>query len=190
MLNNIMITFFSCNSCMMPFCLLVFLSNKLSLSEIRTLIMGDKIDSDFFVVGGGFLFILFNATLYHNVHKVFDFPFLVDLVTLLNDQKLAVIIDSYPLFYVGVVVPLLRMRKNLLKESIVSILYTFLLPEVGLSYLSRFRRFYRDWMLRSFNITLTLTVRTGVSSLSFYISLVILLDIAENRQFWNSSNIF
>ncbi len=70
---------------MMPFCLLVFLSNKLSLSEIRTLIMGDKIDSDFFVVGGGFLFILFNATLYHNVHKVFDFPFLVDLVALLND---------------------------------------------------------------------------------------------------------
>lgn len=75
-------------------------------------------------------------------------------------------------------IPLLSITKNLLKASIVSIFYTFLLPEVAFNYFYRFFKFYNDCTLRSFNIPLILTTRVGASYFNLSIYFFILLEIA------------
>lgn len=89
----------------------------------------------------------------------------------------------------GVKVHLFKITKNLLKESMESMRSTFLRPIGTYSYRFRLLIFSIDWMPRSLMRLLMLRVRVGVYYWSFYFSLSILLFMASNLLFSNSSSI-
>lgn len=97
-LNIVMLTFLCCNSCMMSFRFLIFLSYKLSFPKISSFIMWYKINSNFLMIGGSFLFILFNTSFNNNIHKILYITFLIYFLPILNNNKLTMIIDSNSFF--------------------------------------------------------------------------------------------
>ena len=137
-------TFFCCNCCMVPFGQFGSLPDQLCLAKMGTLIVGDKIDCYFIVVGCNFLFVLFDASFDDNIHVIFNLSFLIDFVALFDFKVLALVIDFIPFFYVIAWVHLLRITKNLLKKSIKSIFYRFLFPAGLFNSFGRFFIFSKD----------------------------------------------
>ncbi len=97
-LNIVMLTFFCCYSCMMSFRFLIFLPNKLSFPKISSLIMRNKINRNLLMIRGSFLLILLNTSFNNNIHKIFNIPFFIYLLSILNNNKLTMIINSNSFF--------------------------------------------------------------------------------------------
>lgn len=132
----------------MSFSFLVPFTHKLRISKIGSLIIGDKVNHNFRIIRCLFILQLLNTSFDNNIHIIFKITLFVDLLPLLNGEELYMLINFISFLWIELFVHLLRTRKNLLKASILSNFYRFLLPGAFLSSLYMLWMFYKDWTER------------------------------------------
>jgi len=175
---------------MIPFTFTLIFTVTLYFSEVGTFIMWGKVDSNFSIVAGGFLLVLFNTTFDDNIHVFISISLFINNLSsfiLLKNR----VIKYFPTFLcIYTNLPLLRMMKNLLKQSIFSNLSVFLLPGGRLYYSLIACMFSSDWIYILFRISLTEVISIGGFSFNLLSSPVILFLIESNLLLLKSSNIF
>ena len=140
---------------MISFTFSLILTITLHLSEIWTLIMWSEVYYYFSIVARHFLLVLFDTAFDYHIHIFICIPLLVyDLSSLILLKSR--IIKYFPtLLYIYNWLPLLRMIKNLLKQSICSNLSIFLFPGGKLYYSFIAFIFYSDWIYILLRMSLT-----------------------------------
>jgi len=162
----------------------------LNLSKIGPFIMGGEIDHQSFVVTCQLLLILFDASFDDDIHEFISISFLIYFLTCFELLKGWVVKYFPSLFYINMGIPLLRMRKNLLKHNIFSSLSMFLFPGASLYSYLMVLIFSKDWISILFRMSETDGISIGGFSLSLFSSPFIFVLIDSNLLWLNSSNIF
>ena len=82
----------------MPLGLLVFIPDQLSISKIRALVMGHKVNRHLIMKRSILLLILPDTSFHDHIHVIFDFALLIDLLACFHLLKSALVINFYSLF--------------------------------------------------------------------------------------------
>ena len=131
-LNRRKRTFLGGLDSVVPFAFLLVLTVALDFSKVGPFVVRSEVYCQFGVVTGCFLLVLLHAPLYYHIHVFVSISLLVDLLASLELLECWVIEDFPAFFWVRQQVPLFRMIKNLLKQSIFYNLSIFLFPEGSL----------------------------------------------------------
>lgn len=122
------ITFLSGLNGVISLALSLVLTISLHFSKIWTFVVRSKVHHNFGIVTCHFLFILFDTTLDDDIHVLVSISLSIYNLSSLILLKSWVIKYLPTLLYINTWLPLLRIIKNLLKQSILSNLSIFLLP--------------------------------------------------------------
>ena len=137
---------------MISFSFHLILSISRNLTKIRSLVMWCKIDHNFFIITCHFFFKLLYTTFDDHIHEIIWFSFFVYFITCLKFFEWWIVKYLPSFFYIIDCIPLFRIRKNLLKQSILYSLSIFLFPDGSLNSSRIAWIFYRDWISISFKI--------------------------------------
>ena len=175
---------------MISFSFHLILSISRNLTKIRSLVVRSKIDHDLFIITCHFFLILLYTPFDDHVHEIIRFSFFVYFISCLKFFEWWIVKYLPSFFYITDCIPLFRIRKNLLKQSILYSLSIFLFPDGSLNSSRIAWIFYRDWISMSLRISLTEGIDIGGLYFSLFNSELIFYFIASNLLLWNSSNIF